>query len=593
MPIDPNRTYRSQHISWLGPVIAAALFVTLALVRAWQLENSIGVYSGCRGCFWLSSLGHDAWLLALMLGLVAAGWLVRWRWLRLCSRLAACLILLLFAGDIATNTLLSQRLYFVDLLRFGKHAGDDLSVVRAALASRAGLIGAATGLVVLLASVGMLVSPRRPRAGMAALTAAFFCVAFSLFAATRPVRYVHHLFVDNVIEANLPQGRVATFSPDFVAHQRALVQATQEQCGKAPAAQGSVIVLMVESLSAWHSHLLGSAQDWTPKLDAIARSSHFFKNFYANGFTTSTAEIAILSGNTPLIPPGKPWFDFSDYASGQGSLPDIAHRSGREAAFFTTGDTSFLGLADWLRRIGFDVVNGSEDAFYAGRKRWQFGAAEDASLYDRFLKWLDERDASQAFVSALETVSSHPPFVDPRTAKIDPEATFRYVDEQIAHFHDELARRGFFKNGILLVLGDHRTMTPLHEDEFRAYGERAFARIPMVVVGAVDMPPIISAGFQQTDIAPSIAYWLGLGECRGPFTGLFLRPDPQPADYVLHVRGDDRNRVDVYHGADLSGFLLDGDSSSWTGKPPSRADFVAAWIDWQREKAREKGSGSF
>ena len=87
--------------------------------------------------------------------------------------------------------------------------------------------------------------------------------------------------------------------------------------GGAQAAQGSVIVLMVESLSAWHSHLLGSAQDWTPKLDAIARSSHFFKNFYANGFTTSTAEIAILSGNTPLIPPGKPWFDFSDYASGQ------------------------------------------------------------------------------------------------------------------------------------------------------------------------------------------------------------------------------------------------------------------------------------
>lgn len=590
MQKNPNRTPCWQEISWPWPVLAAALFVGLALLRAWRLEQSVGTYSGCLGCFWLSSLGHDAWLLALMLGAIALGYLGRWGWLRLVARAAACLILLVFAGDLATDTLFSQRLYFADLVRFGQHAGNDWSVMRAAFASRAGLIAAAVGVLVLLASLGMLIfAQRRMRAGIIALVAAFVSGGFSLYAASRPLRYVHDLFLDNVIEANLPQGRVQMFSPGFIKSEKALAQVSPQQCGTNTAANGSVIVLMVESLSAWQSGLLGGTQDWTPKIDALARSNHFFRNFYANGFTTSTGEIAIFSGHTPLIPPGKAWFDFGDYADGQGSLPDIAHRSHRQAAFFTTGDLSFLGLGAWLHRIGFDVVDGSDAPFYIDRKRWQFGAAEDASLYDRVLAWIDERDNTRPFVAALETVSSHPPFVDPRSGAVDARGTFRYVDEQIARFHDELERRGFFKTGILLVLGDHRSMTPLREEEFRAYGERAFARIPMLVFGAVDMPPVIDAAFQQTDIAPSIGQWLGLRECRGAFTGLFLRADPQPADYVLHVRGDNRNRVDLYHGAGLSSFLLDGDASSWMGTPPPEADFVAGWINWQREEARDRG----
>jgi lipoteichoic acid synthase len=374
-----------------------------------------------------------------------------------------------------------------------------------------------------------------------------------------------------------------TFSMPFIEAQQQRAAAIPRTCARSPAFDGSVIIVLVESLSAWHSKLLGSSNDWTPELDAIARENHYFTHFYANGFTTSTAEIAVITAQPPLAPAGKLLFGFDDYADARDTLPDIAHRSGRDAAFFTTGDTSFLDLGAWLHHLGYDVVGNNADVFYKGMQRWQFGAAEDKALYDRFLDWLGKRDSSKPFLSTLLTVSTHPPYVDPRTAKIDPENAFKYVDSQIARFYRELKQRGFLAHGVLIVLGDHRTMTPLHEEEYRAHGERAFARVPLVIAGAVDMPVVIDAPFQQTDIGPSIADLVGLEACTSAFAGHFLRNDPQPPKYVLHVRGDDRDRLDVYSGdRDVSAFHYDGDASGFSGDPPPDADEVAAWIDTHR-----------
>jgi len=106
-------------------------------------------------------------------------------------------------------------------------------------------------------------------------------------------------------------------------------------------------------------------------------------------------------------------------------------------------------------------------------------------------------------------------------------------------------------------------MTPMLEEEYRQFGERAFARIPLVVAGAIDLPKVVDGAFQQSDIPGSIAHLLGVDYCRSPFNGLFLERVPQPAQYVVHARGDDRNRVDVYFGDRIASYLEDGDASSW------------------------------
>jgi lipoteichoic acid synthase len=565
-------------------LLAPVLFIVLSIVRAWRIADGAGNYTSCHDCYWLTAFGHDAWLFAILLAALALANFVRWRWLGVALRLVAGLILIIFAADMALDSLLSSRLHFGDVLRFSRHIDADFSVMRAAFASSQNIGGLAFVALVIAVVVGIVASTRRhPTLARAFSVGAIVALAFSAFALSRPVRYVNEVFTYNFIEANLPQGRMKTFSAPFIEEQRRRVEALPQSCARSEPYDGSVIIVLVESLSAWHSRLLGSPYDWTPELDAIARENHYFRHFYANGFTTSTAEISVIAGQPPLAPAGKLLFDFGDYGKTSGTLPDIAHRAGREAAFFTTGDTSFLDLGAWLHHIGYDVVGNNADAFYTGMKRWQFGAADDAALYDRFLDWLDKRSDARPFVSTLLTVTTHPPYVDPRSSKIDPENAFKYVDAQLARFYRELKVRGFLDHGVLLILGDHRTMTPLHEEEYKTHGERAFARIPFVVAGAVDMPVVIDTPFQQTDIGPSITDLLGIESCTSAFTGHFLRSDPKPAEYVIHVRGDDRDRLDVYWDADqVSGFHYDGDASAWIGQPPPQAEAAAAWINSHR-----------
>jgi arylsulfatase A-like enzyme len=264
-------------------------------------------------------------------------------------------------------------------------------------------------------------------------------------------------------------------------------------------------------------------------------------------------------------------------------VPQIAHRAGYKAYYFTTADLGFEDAGAWLRGLAFDGVEGNENPYYASWPRSQFGAAADAALFARFEQWLEQRGDASPFVAVLLTTTSHPPFLNPLTNEIDPAGTFGYVDTQLVEFHDYLAHRGFFRDGILLLTGDHRSMTPIAADEYARFGERAFARVPMIVAGARDMPGVIDAAFQQADFPASLARLLGVEYCRSPFTGAFLGGPPSPARYVAHVRGDNRNRVDIYFDDRVAGYLEDGDASAWFGiERPSDADDVAAWINTQR-----------
>ena len=495
-------------------------------------------------------------------------------------------------ADLIIFDMLNQRLHLGDIGRFGGEFAANWSVLEANLHSPLGwlkLVGAVVlfGLPVL----ACISTRRRPRLALAfGAFAAMSAIAATVIHLRDPVHYVHAALIDNVVEINLPQTSMRAFSPEFLDSQRKPAAEVPRRCERNPqSTRPDVIVILVESLSAWQSHLLGSELDWTPRLDAIARDNHYFTHFYANGFTTSGAEVAIGSGLLPINPPGVLEYTFENFVIGNDSLPAVATEGGYESGFFTPGDTAFLGIGRWLKQIGFNTISGADDPWYAGRERWLFNAVEDSIFYQRFLDWFDHRDHDKPFVSVLLTVSSHPPFVDPRTRKVDPERSFRYVDEQIGAFYDALKQRGFLDHGVLIVMGDHRTMTPLREQEFSAYGERAYARVPMVVSGKVDMPAIVEGAFQQTDLLPSLAWQFGAEHCRSEYNGSFLRSDPQAPAIIVHARGDDRNRIDIYHGDAVSGFLLDGDDSRWLDSPPADAQHIAAWINEQRAEAAARG----
>lgn len=576
-------------------MMLSVFFIFFFVMRAWNNEIYFGRYSNCEGCFWKPTITHDLWLAALIFFFLALGWALPNRWILLkvikfLFRFLGIALLLLVATDYVTNDIFHQRFLIIDFFRFTGDVKAGLSVIKAWVAPPYGYLKIVATVFFFATAFSILfIGGQRKKTAVLFCALAVICIAASMIMSRFPVRYIHEHAVWNVLEANRPTTRVKKTSAVSLEKALATMALSPEQCisNNEHINKPNIIVLLLESWSSWQSRLFGGSEDWTPHLDQIAQENHYLTQFYANGYMTSGGEISVITGTAPIPAMGELYAEYKDFKEDRFALPKIAQEAGVESAFITTSDLSFISRGDWLQAIHFETIEGSRHPFYEGMKRWQFDAPEDSALYARFLQWLETREDKRPFIAVMLTVSSHPPFINPETGKNDFEGTFRYMDKEAAHFYEALKTRGFFENGILMITGDHRTMTPLRSGEYEEYGARAFARIPMIVAGNVNMPQVVDAAFQQTDIAPSIAELLGLRVCRTPFMGSFLKENLAPSQYVVHTRGDDRDRIDVYYGAnEVSGFRLNGDASHWMDNPPPDADLIAAWITTQRIRPR-------
>jgi phosphoglycerol transferase MdoB-like AlkP superfamily enzyme len=83
---------------------------------------------------------------------------------------------------------------------------------------------------------------------------------------------------------------------------------------------------------------------------------------------------------------------------------------------------------------------------------------------------------------ALQTISFHKPYDTPYGKTHDD--AIRYADKSLYYFYLKLKQQGFFENGILVIVGDHRKMEPLEEEEKKAVGDAWHAKSLATVVGA-------------------------------------------------------------------------------------------------------------
>lgn len=548
------------------------LLCALIALRAAVLFEVTNGLADCPICMAATAAQQDASLLALLLAFTGLAFLTRRYWLQLPCLVLGAALLLVFAIDSVVTKTLTQRLYLFDVIKFGKELNAITRFGDIFLETAAGKLALAValiGLVVLI--LALLPRPQRPRLGIWCFAAA---MPLALLGHWQPptMQYIHNELLLNLLAANLNLGVDKHYSAAFEKQVAEEYKAPQPICEAGQSLRPNIIVLAVESLSMHHSQLFGGFRDLTPRLDAIAREHTSFPDFIANGFTTDGGLIALVTGQSPIPQIGRYQSAeaFAGFDDPHGSLPDIVHPQGYAAHFFTTGDLGFLDKSKWLKSLGFDSWEGAEQPFYNGWKRRHFNAAEDKALYLRFLQWLDSRkDEGAPWLAVVLTVSTHPPFINPQTDQPDEPGAFRYADAQLGMFYDELAKRSFFHNGILLISGDHRSMSPLFALEQQRFGDSALARTPFVV--ATDLPiarGVVSGLYSQTDVVPSIADLVEPRSCRSPAQGVFLRAQPQPPQYVTHVGGDRRNDVDVYFGKQQARIALDGDTTHWVGPQP-------------------------
>lgn len=573
--IAPTRPARVPH---LGLIWLALVLVISSALRAWLTATGLGASTECGYCLAGPVLGHDAWLLALGWGLLAIAASVQRPWLRTLLVLPVLALMLLMAADVAVLTTLDVRLYLLDVFKFGMEGAAVAGFMAALLRSSGApwLVLAVLGL--LLSFTALRPQPASRRLGRALGGCALGAVLAALLTRALDPAYIYAEAYLNLFELHFAQSVNAPYSPGFVRELAARKSELPLTCAAAQQRHPDVIVLAVESLSNYQSALHGGPLALTPELDAIARSNTWFSRFHANGFTTDEGLIALLTGRAPIPAIGRyrSLDAFAGFDDPRHSIAATLHSAGYSVNFFTTGDLGFLDKGPWLKALGFDHWEGAEQPFYEGWPRGGFNAAEDRALYLRLLDWIGNRDDSKPFLAFALTVQSHPPFINPETRRFDEPAVIQSIDREVGRFERELRARGFFEHGLLLITGDHRSMTPLHPEERAAHGDVAFALVPMVVVGKSGLPPgRVDLPFQQTDLLPSLADLVDDKVCTRADQGRFLRADPKPPEWILHARGDARSRVDVYFGDQRGALVLAGDDSHWVGTQPPQWRAIA------------------
>lgn len=568
-----------QRLGIAGIIGVVLLLMLVPWARALVVERTYGGFADCGSCVRWQSFGNDAWLAGASLAVLALGLLLRRRVLRHVLAFAVFALGLVMLVDTLLLDLFTLRLHMGDVLKFG---GEGRATTQFIQSLSAGGYRPLPYLAVAIPCVFLLLLfplPKAPRLARALLGLGVLMIAGGAWlAATAP----DHVFRDstvNIAQLTGMRGINQPYSEAFKLRVLAQEKPQPALCERGQDRRPDVILLMVESLSSHHSALLGG-RDFTPQLDAIAREHTWFEAFHANGFTTDHGLIALMDGRVPIPAVGRylSLFPFTGFGDPERSVGGVLGARGYQTTFFTSGNLGFLEKQPWLKSLRLSHFEGAESPFYEGKPRGIFDAATDEVLYQRFIQWLDsERERERPLFAAVLTVETHSPFLDRETGKLDEAALFRRADAAIGDFYRSLQARGYFENGILLVTGDHRSMTTVSRDEWERYGDSALARVPMVVVGPSGLPKgAIAGAFQQIDLLPSLAQLTGEGPvCRHKDQGSFLRPDPQPPAWVLHPRGDLRGRVDVYFPDGTGWIDLAGDASVTGGAHPERMAAIA------------------
>ena len=276
------------------------------------------------------------------------------------------------------------------------------------------------------------------------------------------------------------QPRLADYPQGFDVPE-ATTPADGADCVSAQGRRAPIVLVIVESLSAYHSRAWSGLNDWTPQLDRLMHDGRSFINFFANGTSTEDGLVALLTGEPPIPKPERRTI-FRQFSAVKETVPRALNELGYHTAFLTTGNLGFLDKGTWLKSIGFAEAEGHDYPGYRGLPRFHFDAATDDALYDRTLRWMEANEGNPFFLM-LETVSSHQPYVDPSTGIKSIELAFRYADAALGRFVTALRRTGYLDRGYLVVMGDHRAMVPVSKAESERYGDRAYSRVPLLLLG--------------------------------------------------------------------------------------------------------------
>lgn len=562
--------------SSLYKILLLLLLLTPLLLKGWYVDQFIFSYTGTRLLGFVQVLVNDAALYCGIMLLLYISFLSNvHRAFSALLRLIAFIVFIAYIVD-----------YFV-IVNFNTHLALNDAVKYAAYSYKyLQQIYGITGLVLMALLLALpvyfswarfsVIQPFHPKWPI------FIVLIMPLAAAFADnEKYAHAWIYKNVIDYNLTIfSEAAAYTKQF---SNDLNFREAYYCHDQAAERKNIIILMVESLSAYHSRFFSGINDWTPNLDAIAQQHLAYKNFYANGFITEDGEVALLTGLAPVYPPSTYTDDggtsFYSFYQLQHSLPRLLKNAGYHSEFLTTADLEFGNTGPWADSVGFDYLEGHQHPEYNQWERFHFQAAPDEALYRRVMDRVKQNDKNP-YLIFVKTVSSHHPYVNPENKHHSEAEAIAYTDKQIGLFYRQLQKHHFFDNGILVIVGDHHSMTPLKKAEIELFGDyKASARIPLIIADDRYAAEVDDHQFQQIDVFNTLRGTVAGRQCYSDWMGILWGDFKKPPEYIIHRRGDNRDMVSVFAEHEDYLLKLDGNDTRVYGTRPENIKIRQLLVD--------------
>jgi lipoteichoic acid synthase len=305
---------------------------------------------------------------------------------------------------------------------------------------------------------------------------------------------------------------------------------TVTQIARAPLASHqprvkNVIVVVLESVGDQFLTMNGGKYPVTPNLQAEAKHSLIFPNFYSNAGATPLSIIPLVLS----IYPGVGWQLYTPstpHMQGE-STADILHRRGYHTAFMSSQDLTFRRMNEFLQNRGFDLIEDYRD--YGSRSLLTSWGGDDPSLFDEMMRWIDEQHDKPFYLCAWTQQTHHPysltssqRFVDYLHDDSNQTVinlnnylnTLRVTDEQLGRLFEHLRKTGHADDTLVVITGDHGEAFA-RPHSWTAHGTSLYQEsinIPLILWN----PKLFSPGSRNqtvgshVDLNPTILDFLGI-----------------------------------------------------------------------------------
>ena len=283
--------------------------------------------------------------------------------------------------------------------------------------------------------------------------------------------------------------------------------------------KSNVILVFLESASSVDSRKFWWLNDRLPWLDKVSDDWTSFLNMHANGMSSDMWHIATLLWVEPIEYDYK-WTRYASFSGFTLPLAEFFNKLWYATTFLSTATLEFLDQRDFIKNVGYQTIIW-EEAF-EDKPKYTFDAAPDESLYEKAIEVVNAQTGN--YFLTLQTISSHTPYNTPYGRSM--EGMYRYEDETFSKFYEDLKATKFFDNGILIVIGDHRKMTPLEDKEFAKRWTTAAAKIVWFMIWKWIPSNNLAKGiYQQTDLFYSILheFWSWTVEVLENYNDLFSK----------------------------------------------------------------------